>query len=87
MFQLPHDYKWFQGWKLWLKVSVFRHTTNGKVDQYQLLPYPKFDPNNIPIKELKNQLKPIWRTIYSIMEETQGLFIPSNKNYITQTHF
>ena len=82
-FEFPRDCTLFHAWQFWLKGSVFRRSYNGKIEQYQLLPYRKFTPRTLPTKRLKNQFKLNWRPICKIMEDTPGLVIPSNPNDIT----
>ena len=38
-FEFPRDCTLFHAWRFWLKGSVFRRSYNGKIEQYQLLPY------------------------------------------------
>ena len=82
-FEFPQDCTLFHAWQFWLKGSVFRQSYNGKIEQYQLLPYHKLVPRTLPTKRLKNQFKLNWWPICKIMEDTPGLVILSNPNDIT----
>ena len=69
------------GWRKWLKGSIFLDAPTGK--QYKIKPYRLLRDRDLHTQKLKNCLKLTWRPLFTSMSRVTGLELPDFPDNIT----
>ena len=85
-FLLPRGVKLFSGWCLWVKgdPGAVSLDDTGDMVATPIKPFHLFTSASLP-KSLYNSYKSSWMPIFKLMEEGNGVKIPSDTQNITST--